>query len=249
MDLRHLVQPHLFPSRRLQYQVPQAIQIVPIRRRQPYRHRESPLPLNHFRNRHPARRRIQQLLHIGHVQPHPRQRRPVHQHVQLRHAKQNLSLRISRPRHRINNRQRLVRQLLQLLRILPENLNRHIGLDARNDFVQPHRHRLRKVVGNPANPLQPRRHLLNQRRLRLAARPLLARLQQHVHIGLINPHRLRRQVRPPQLRHHPGHLRKLLNRLLNPLADLHRFRQRDPRHLPRRNQQRSLVQPRHKLRA
>ena len=81
--------------------------------------------------------------------------------------------------------------------IIAEQFDRDIGAHARNHFVHPHFQRLREVVGDARNVLQFLIKRLNQPFTRRGRFPLGYRFQDHIHIALIDAHRVGGQIGTP----------------------------------------------------
>ena len=78
---------------------------------------------------------------------------------------------------------------------------------------------------------------------------MLTRLEEHIYVSRVEPHRFGRELRPAHLRDDAIHLGEAHQRLLDLLRDDHPLWERCAWQAPRLDEQRSLVELRHELRA
>ena len=137
--------------------------------------------------------------------------------------------------------------------VLAVHLHGHVAADARDELVRPHLDGLEELHARAGHVFERLGHRLDELLLRphvaVDLGPLAAVLEDHVRVGDLDAHRVRRDLGAARARHHRDDLGERLDAALDLGRDLERLGERDARQADDLDREVALVEARQELAA
>ena len=175
-------------------------------RRQLHDQVEGPLALPHLGRHGPAECRLDHRLYVRHRQPDARDGRAVDAYLHLRLAGQALASHVGGAGNGLDHAHHAVGELLEALRILAEDLDPQLALDARHRLVDVVLDHLAEEEPDAGKLAHRALHGVDEPDAIRRGLPFLARGEAHQDLGLVESVDVGPVVGPAELRHHVAHL-------------------------------------------
>src|SRR6202043_3679699 len=172
---------------------------------------------------------------------------PTNLYTHFRNAGVDFHLRVCSTAYSIYLSEHLLPERVELLEIISEDLDRQVRFHARHCLVEPHGHRLGKVVADSGNLRQGFVHGIDEFVFGVKPFPLLSWREGNIDIAFIDAHGLRGKVGAADLGRNILNLRKGTERLLHPVRDLYGVGERDTWKLTSLNQDGAFIETGHEL--
>jgi hypothetical protein len=173
--------------------------------RPPQHNGDAPVAVNHGAGALSLDLHAQRVLHILHREAVASRRQPVHRHAQVLHAVVLDRVHVLVARNLLDQRFDLRGQLVELVQLRAEHLDRHVAAHADDHLRDAHVDRLGEAVLHARQIVQDLADLVDQRVL-VCQLPFIARLEHEEGVGLVQAHGIQADLVGTCPGNHPDNL-------------------------------------------